>query len=222
MKYKAIIFDLDGTLLDTLQDIANAGNAVLIKNGFPTHPVDDYRRFVGSGIEILMKRALPRNNQNSETVIRLAEEFRKEYDQHWNVTTKPYPGISKMLDELQARHLKLAVLSNKPHDFTLRCVDAFFSNWAFDPIMGYNDSIPPKPDPTGAKQITDNWHLNHTQILFLGDSGIDMKTARAAGIVPVGALWGFRSGEELQQDGAMVLLKRPQDILTLLNSCTFL
>lgn len=217
MHFKAVIFDLDGTLLDTLQDIANAGNTVLANNGFPIHRTDDYRGFIGSGINKLISRALPRNNQNPETVVTLAEEFRVEYSHTWNVTTRVYPGVPEMLDGLQAQSIKLAVLSNKPHDFTQQCVDGLLNDWTFEAVMGYNDKIPPKPDPKGALQIAGKLNSPPSRILYLGDTDIDMKTAIAAGMFPLGALWGFRSKEELFENGAKALLQRPQDILSFFN-----
>lgn len=213
MHLKAVIFDLDGTLLDTLQDIANAANTVLANNGFPIHQIDDYRRFIGSGINKLISRALPRDKQNPETVVALAEEFRAEYGRHWNVTTRVYSGVPEMLDGLKVRRIRLAVLSNKPHDFTQQCVDSLLHGWTFKAVMGYNDKIPPKPDPNGAIQIASKLNLPPSRILVLGDSDIDMKTAIAAGMFPVGALWGFRSREELLENGAKAVLQRPQDIL---------
>ena len=213
MKFKAVIFDLDGTLLDTLQDIADAGNTVLANNGFPIHKTDSYRTFIGSGLNILMSRALSPEKRDPETAARLAEAFREEYARNWGVTTKPYPGVSEMLDGLQTRHIKLAVLSNKPDDFTKLCVKGLLPNWEFEAVMGYNDAIPPKPDPTGALQIAGQMNLTPSKILYLGDTDIDIRTAIAAGMSPVGALWGFRSREELMENGAKALLQRPQDIL---------
>ncbi len=213
MHFKAVIFDLDGTLLDTLQDIANAGNTVLANNGFPIHETDEYRTFIGSGLDKLISRALPHDKKNPETVVALVEEFRVEYGHKWNVTTRPYSGVPEMLDGLHARHVKLAVLSNKPHDFAQQCVGSLLNGWTFKAVMGYNDDIPPKPSPKGALQIADKLNLPSSQIVYLGDSDIDMKTAIAAGMFPIGALWGFRSKEELLENGAKAVLQRPQDIL---------
>jgi phosphoglycolate phosphatase len=213
MQYQGAIFDLDGTLLDTLQDIAHSGNAVLANNGFPTHEINQYRMFIGSGITVLMARALPEDQRDPETAAHLADEFQKEYGRNGNAYTKLYPGIAEMLSGLQAHHLKLAVLSNKPHEFTRQCVNEFLHHWTFEAVLGYNDIIPPKPDPTGALQIVGKWNLSPSRILYLGDSGIDMQTAKTARMFPIGALWGFRSKEELLENGAKALIQKPQDIL---------
>ncbi|MBN1847429.1 MAG: HAD family hydrolase [Deltaproteobacteria bacterium] len=213
MKFEAVIFDLDGTLLDTLRDIADAGNAVLAGNGFPTHDVDAYRGFIGSGVPTLMNRALPKEKRNLETATRLADEFREEYNRNWNVSTKPYPGVAEMLDQLQSLSIKRAVLSNKPHDFAKLCVNGLLSSWTFDAVMGYNDQTPPKPDPKGALRIAARLKLSPSRILYVGDSDIDMRTAITAEMYPIGVLWGFRSKEELLENGARALLEKPQDLL---------
>jgi phosphoglycolate phosphatase len=200
-----------------LQDIANAGNTVLANNGFPTHEIDQYRMFIGSGITVLMERALPKDQRDPETAAHLADEFQEEYGRNGNAYTKPYPGVADMLNALQARHMKLAVLSNKPHEFTQQCVNEFLSRWTFQVVLGNNDTLPPKPDPTGALQIAGKWNLSPSQILYLGDSDIDMRTAKAAGMFPVGALWGFRSKEELLENGAQALIQKPLDILAYIN-----
>src|SRR5512145_2696504 len=126
---KAVLFDLDGTLLDTLQDIADACNAALARNGFPAHPVDAYRYFVGDGVPALVSRVVPPDRQDAATLGKMASAYREEYQQRWNATTRPYAGVPELLDELTARGLVLAVLSNKPDDFTRRCVSEFLPRW---------------------------------------------------------------------------------------------
>jgi phosphoglycolate phosphatase len=143
----------------------------------------------------------------------LADEFQKEYGRNGNAYTRPYPGIADMLNELQVRHIRLAILSNKPHEFTQQCVKEFLYHWTFEVVLGYHDTIPPKPDPTGALRIADQCHLSPSRILYVGDSGIDMQTAKAVGMFPMGALWGFRSKEELLKNGAQALIQKPQDLL---------
>jgi len=215
MKNKAVLFDLDGTLLDTLEDIAYAANRVLASRGLPIRPMDVYRAAVGGGARQLMERVLPEINRDPKTIEECFAAFLKEYGEHWNVKTKPYPGVPEMLDALQARGLKMAVLSNKPADFTRKCVYEILSQWKFDPVIGAEDGIPNKPDPAGALDIAKRLGIPPEGFVYLGDSGVDMKTANAAGMFAVGALWGFRSREELQQEGAKVLLERPQDIINL-------
>lgn len=216
MSYQAVLFDLDGTLLDTLADLGNAMNRVLAARSLPIHPLEAYRYFVGDGARMLVTRTLPENLRDEANIEACLEDFRADYDQNWQVETKPYPGVTDMLDALTARGLKLTVLSNKPHDFTQRCVGALLPHWAFDPVFGLRETVPRKPDPTGAFEIAASLNIPPANFLYLGDTAIDMQTACAAGMFPVGALWGFRSAEELRGNGAEVLIKSPLELLKLL------
>jgi phosphoglycolate phosphatase len=216
MIYKAVLFDLDGTLLDTLKDIAHSVDKILERHHFPTHQLADYRSFISDGIVMLVTRSLPEDYRNESTIKACVEEFHKTYAQRWNRMTRPYGGIIETLEKLAARNLKLAVFSNKTHDFTIKCVEEFFPNIPFDFILGQSDDIPPKPDPTGAFHIADKLGLLSNQILFVGDSAVDMKTAVAAGMFPVGALWGFKTYEELKFSGAKALIEHPKEILYLM------
>ncbi len=218
MTYKAVIFDLDGTLLDTLEDLGNAVNRVLETNGFPTHEMDAYRYYVGDGEIMLITRALPEENRSDKDIRTCLKEYRQDYGQNWNVNTKPYDGVAEMLDALVMHGFKLAILSNKPHEFTKLCVSGLLANWTFDVVLGQQEPIPRKPDPAGALKIAEGLKIPPSGFLYLGDTAIDMKTAIAAGMFPVGVLWGFRPAEELQKSGAQVLLKRPMDIMNLLNT----
>jgi phosphoglycolate phosphatase len=215
MKYKAILFDLDGTLLDTLKDIGNAANQVLSKRQFPVHPIDSYRNFVGDGVNTLFTRALPEDKISDSLIQACMKEFEQEYSKTWNNETSLYPGISDMLDYIRARGLKMSILSNKPHEFTRYCVEAFFSEWEFDLVQGIHASIPHKPDPTGALAIARRLGIAPASFLYLGDTGTDMQTARAAGMFPIGALWGFRSSEELIENGAKVVVSDPSEVARL-------
>lgn len=217
MHFKAILFDLDGTLLNTLEDLSVAANNVMKKNGFPAHTIDGYRFFVGDGIATLMKRALP-EDKRSEDVIRLCiKAYREEYSRNWKVKTRPYDGITEMLDALTSRHLKMAVLSNKPDEFTKQCVNEFFPRWTFGVVLGQRSSLPIKPDPSGAIEIARCLNVSPADFIYLGDTAIDMKTATASGMFPAGAMWGFRSEQELLENGARVLLKKPQEVVGLLD-----
>ncbi len=216
MHFKAILFDLDGTLLDTLEDLGYATNCVLERNGFPTHDIDAYRYMVGEGAVELMRRAIPVDSRNDVTILDCVQSFREEYGRNWNVKTRPYEGVPEMLDAVSAHGLKMAVLSNKPEDFTKRCVAEYLPDWTFDMVLGQNNSVPLKPDPSGAKKIAECLNTIPASFIYLGDTAIDMKTAVAAGMFPVGALWGFRTGKELCENGAQVLIKKPQEILNLL------
>lgn len=214
--YQAIIFDLDGTLLNTLDDLADAMNRTLLQAGFPTHPADAYRYFVGNGAKMLVTRALPETERDAETIVHWLRVFRADYQAHWKVKTRPYPGISDMLDALNARGLPLAVLSNKPEADAQRCVRELLPHWRFTMVVGQRDHVPHKPDPTGALEIAQTLHIAPADILYLGDSSVDMDTAVAAGMFPVGVLWGFRTREELVQHGARALLAQPIEVLDLL------
>jgi phosphoglycolate phosphatase len=215
--YQAVIFDLDGTLLDTLEDLGDAVNRVLSARGLPVHPMDAYRFFVGDGVAMLITRALPADKRDAETVRSCLEAFRADYDRHWNVKTRPYDGVAALLDALTARGLKLAILSNKPHAFARRCVREFLPNWSFAAVFGQRDGVPLKPDPAGALAIAHALGIPPAACLYLGDTAVDIKTAIAAGMTPVGVLWGFRPAEELRASGAQVLIEQPSEVLGLLG-----
>jgi phosphoglycolate phosphatase len=217
MPFRATIFDLDGTLLDTLDDIANAANRVLAARGFPTHPNPSYRTFIGEGVVKLMGRALPERHQDEATVQACVSAYVQEYERTWNALTKPYAGVPEMLDALAVRGMKLAVLSNKPDHFTQRCVDELLVKWAFDVVLGASDKYPRKPDPTSAIDIARRLGVPPAECLYVGDSGIDMQTARAAQMCAVGALWGFREQEELLKAGAQLLINKPSEVLESLD-----
>jgi phosphoglycolate phosphatase len=216
MSYNAVLFDLDGTLLDTLEDLGNSMNRVLITQGFPTHPLDAYRYFVGDGITMLVTRTLPEEQRHEAVIQRCMALFREDYGQNWKVKTRPYDGVPEMLDALEARGLKLTILSNKPHEFTKQCVAELLPSWHFDIVLGQRDAVPRKPDPAGAIEIAEVLNIVPSEFLYLGDTANDMQTAVAARMFPVGVLWGFRTRQELLENGAQVLLDQPLDILTIL------
>jgi phosphoglycolate phosphatase len=217
MHFEAVVFDLDGTLLDTLEDIANSANNVLAKHGYPTHPVDDYRDFVGAGVTMLITRLLPDEERDDDIIRKCVKAFLAQYSRNWNVKTKPYGGVEDTLNALVARHMKLAVLSNKPEEFTQQCVAEFLPYGAFEMVVGHRNRIPPKPHPAGALHIAECLKVPPGHIAYVGDSAIDMETAIAAGMLPVGALWGFGSLKQLQHSGAKSLIERPEEILDLLS-----
>ena len=215
MKFKAIIFDLDGTLLNTLTDISNSVNRVLSKHFFPIHSTDAYRYFIGDGGMTLIERALPQNQRNPKTIQICHTEFTHDYGQNWHNESAAYDGISEMLDALCARNIRFSILSNKPHDFTLKCVEAYLGQWPFEIVFGHQKKIPKKPDPAGALLISQKMGISPSEFLYLGDSSVDMKTACAAGMFPVAALWGFRTKKELIKAGANAILNHPMEILSL-------
>ncbi len=215
MKFEAVIFDLDGTLLDTLEDIANSANSMLKGYGFAAHAVNEYRYLVGDGINTLVSRVLPAEKRNDDTIAECVKVFRDNYSRSWKTNTKMYEGIPELLDALAEKHVKMAILSNKSDDFTRLCVHELLSNWSFEMILGQRDGIPLKPDPRGAQEIAENFGISPERFLYLGDTGIDMKTAVNAKMFPVGALWGFRPADELLKHGAKALIERPMELLTL-------
>ncbi|WP_319407724.1 HAD family hydrolase [uncultured Desulfosarcina sp.] len=215
--FQAIIFDLDGTLLDTLADIGDSVNCMLAEYGFPGHTPDDYTRFIGNGIKMLVIRALPVEGCSGELVDACVRRAREIYWENWNNKTRLYEGIIELLDGLKTMGLPLAVLSNKPHDFTVRYVDAYFDKLTFKVVMGQNDHFPVKPDPASALDIARQIGLAPQTFLFVGDSAVDMKTATAAGMHAVGVAWGFRGPKELLENGCQTLVTHPLEILSLLQ-----
>jgi len=217
MPHKAVLFDLDGTLLDTLSDIGAAVNRVLAGKGFPAHELDVYRYFVGDGSAMLINRALPKEKRTDDVIRTCLAAYLEDYGRNWNVMTKPYEGIPEMLDALNDRGLKMAILSNKNHELTKRCTKELLSNWNFEVVIGQRNGVPPKPDPAGALEVAKRLNLPPVDFLYMGDSGVDMKTAVASGMFPVGVLWGFRSMGELRDNGSLALINRPSEILGLLD-----
>ena len=215
MSYQAVIFDLDGTLLDTLEDIADSVNRVLRATGFPSHEIDAYRFFVGDGSRMLVKRALPENERSDESVEHFQNAFKKDYANAWDTKTKPYNGISELLDGIVEKGVRMAVCSNKPHAFTTLCVEKLLDRWCFDQVMGQSSRYKIKPAPDSALAIAHDMGVPPSEILFIGDSGVDMQTAVAAGMLPVGASWGFRPAKELMENGCQFLARRPLDVMQL-------
>ena len=215
-KFSAVVFDLDGTLLDTLEDLGDAVNRVLINHGFPAHPMDAYRYFVGDGSAVLIERALPESARGTDVYRECLAAFMADYDRSWKIKTRLYDGISEMLDSLTALGIDIAILSNKSHGFTVKCVQDLLSNWRFRAVFGLREDVPRKPDPAGALEISRLLGQVPGHMLYLGDTAIDMRTAVSAGMFPVGALWGFRTREELLENGAKALVQHPGELLNLI------
>jgi phosphoglycolate phosphatase len=213
---KAVIFDLDGTLLYSLEDLADSVNAVLNKNALPEHPLDDYRTFVGDGMKTLVARAAPTVLLDEAFHSEIVAAVRDEYALRWKAKSRPYPGIPELLDACGERGIARAVLSNKPHEFTQRIMDEIFADWSFEVVAGAKPGVPLKPDPTAALKIAEELDLKPAEVLFLGDSDVDINTAKAAGMLAVGALWGYRGKEELEAAGAKALVKDALEILDLI------
>lgn len=215
---KAVLFDLDGTLLDTIDDLAESMNHVLASLGFPGHSVSAYKLFVGDGVEILAQRALPQAARDEKTLQACVAAMGREYGARWDAKTRPYDGIPELLEQLTARGLRLAVLSNKVEETTQVVIRRFFKPGTFDYVAGARPGIPKKPDPGGAIEIARRMGLPASDFLYVGDTSTDMRTALGAGMFAVGALWGFRERPELEQSGAQAMIARPSGLLDLLNS----
>lgn len=214
---KLVIFDLDGTLLNTIDDLANSCNYILNKNELPVHPLDSYRFFVGNGISKLIERSLPQEKRSAEFVDQLRQEFIDYYSLHSEDKTAPYAGIVNMLEELQSKGVKLAVASNKFMSGTQALVKKYFGNIEFVSVFGQREGIPTKPDPRIVFDIiAESGIANKEEILYIGDTGIDMQTCTNANIKGVGVLWGFRSKEELEENGATYFAEEPTDILDII------
>lgn len=212
---KAVLFDLDGTLLDTLEDLATSGNEVLAARGLPPHPLDAYRTFIGNGMVNLARDVFPpeMRPETDEQIATVLDEYRAAYSRNWTKTTVPFPGIAAVLDRLVADRIPIGVVSNKAHDFTLQCVETFLGDWKWDVVIGARDGHPRKPDPSGALEAAAALGVAPEECLFVGDSDVDMMTAKGAGMVAVGVNWGFRPAEELAASGAEVILGEPGELL---------
>lgn len=216
MRFAGVIFDLDGTLLDTLEDIGYSMNCVLLKNGFPAHDMESYKIFVGDGSETLVKRSIPEDRRSMEEVRRYLVEFKKEYDKNWKRTTMPYNGVSEVLAELKSRGIKMSIVSNKPQEFTEISVSHFLEETFFERIVGHSLEMPLKPDPFSALEVAKAMNLSVEKIVFVGDTNVDMRTAVNAGMYGAGVLWGFRTGEELIKSGAKTLISKPDELIKLI------
>lgn len=213
MSKKLVIFDLDGTLLDTIEDLANATNHALQQHGFTVHPVETYRFFVGNGANKLIERALPEDKRNPEMVALLKKDFVSYYFANAEACTKPYPGISDLVKKLHAEGYQLAVASNKIHEATVSLVKRFFPEITFSIILGQRDGVPVKPNPQILDEIVDFCGVNKSETIYMGDSGVDASTALAASIDFIGVLWGFRPQAELEQAGATNFIAKPDEAL---------
>jgi len=213
--YEAVVFDLDGTLIDSLHDIADSMNRVLTANGFPIHPYESYRTFVGKGLLNLVEMALPNFVTDEVTVRNVHGELISDYKHHFVEKTILYPGIATLLDTLSEKNIGMAILSNKADIITQRIAGELLRSWPFALIIGTGDAIPRKPDPTGAFLCASSLNVKPSNIVYVGDSGIDMQTAVRTGMLPVGVTWGFRSREELESNGAAIIIDHPSELLTL-------
>lgn len=214
--FRALIFDLDGTLVDTIGDIAASMNISLAAHGFPTLESEAYRGIVGWGMKALARSALPPYARDEATVELCYAEALAAYLKNPTALSVPYPGIREMLAELARRDLPCAVLSNKADPVVRLVVETLLPDSGFRLLHGERPGVPHKPDPTSALGLAAALGARPSEVLYLGDSGVDMKTAKAAGFFAVGAAWGFRDRAELLRDGADVIIDRPLDLIALL------
>jgi phosphoglycolate phosphatase len=216
MKFKAVIFDLDGTLVNSLEDIADAMNIVLQANNYPTHNYETYNYFIGSGIRNLVAKALPTEHNEESEIARCFDAMMVVYRDNCILKTKPYDDIIALLDTLVSRKLKLSILSNKSDEFTKIMVHAIFPDY-FEPVIGLTTEEHKKPNPFTVLQISKDLGVTPQEIIFVGDSDVDMQTATNAAMYPVGVSWGYRPKETLIAEGAKYILNHPLDLITLLE-----
>lgn len=212
MKFKGVIFDLDGTLVNSLHDIADSMNIVLNNYNYPTHSYEEYQNFIGSGIRSLVSKSLPLIHTNKKQIDSCFNSMIEVYRDNCTHKTKPYDGIIELLDNLNSRGIKLSVLSNKADEFTKKITHALLPNY-FHPIIGLTIEAHKKPNPFGAVEISKTLGIKPEEIIYIGDTGIDMQTANNANMFAVGVLWGFRPKEELISNGAKYFLSNPLDLI---------
>jgi phosphoglycolate phosphatase len=217
MDYKAIIFDLDGTLLDTITDIANAMNRVLDKQGYSGFSVEMYKKFVGNGIGNFVRQALPAGEFNSTRFGEILDDFRTAYVECWEENTRPFPGVMDLLADLVEKGLALSILSNKTNTITRAMVTSLLPGIPFTSVLGERAGVPRKPDPAVAREQAALMGVHPGDVMLVGDSEVDMKTAGAAGMFAVGVSWGFRNEYELRSEGAAAILENPADLLQLFD-----
>jgi phosphoglycolate phosphatase len=213
VNFRAAIFDLDGTLLNTLEDLADSMNRILERNRLPKHELAAYKYFVGDGIDVLVQRALPFQVASEHELQRFVQEMKSEYARRWLCKTRPYPGIPELLGAFEAAGVVMAVLSNKPDDASQTIVRALLPEVVFRMVLGATPQRPKKPNPSAALEIAARLDIPPQDFLFVGDTPIDMQTACAAGMFPLGVLWGFRSAEELTAAGAKMLVAEAQNLI---------
>lgn len=207
----AVIFDMDGTLVDSLADIGGAMNHVLAAEGHPTHPIAGYRTLVGEGAKQLVARALP-PGASDEEIDRVLTLYRARYQANLVVATRPYDGVVELLGALARRGVRLGVVTNKPHGAALQIVEQVFGAGVFADVVGHQPDVPLKPDPTALVAMASRFGLPMERVAFVGDTDVDMQTATRAGAQAIGVTWGFRDRDELVAHGATVIVDAPADI----------
>ncbi|MBB6716139.1 HAD family hydrolase [Clostridium gasigenes] len=213
--YKAIIFDLDGTLLDTLEDLANACNYALKECGLSTYEVNKYKKFVGDGRYKLIERIIPKGDYTGDLFNKVLKLYDDYYLEHMVDETKPYEGICELLDELRRLGIKLAVVSNKPHEFTTEMVKNYFNN-KIDMVFGQRKNYQVKPNPETIFEVMNEFELEKEECVYVGDSNVDMQTAKNAEVKSIGVSWGFRGRKELEESGANIVVDTVEELRSVL------
>lgn len=216
MSNKLVIFDLDGTLLNTIGDLAHCCNHMLSQRGLKTHSYDEYCSFVGNGITRLVERALPEQLRTAESIASARRDFVEYYYNNIDTHTVAYEGIESVVRRLSEAGVTLAVASNKFHNGTVRLIERFFGDYHWSAIYGNRDGFPLKPDPAIVELIVEQCNATKENTFMVGDSGVDMITANGAGIHSVGVTWGFRAREELVENSAEYIAETPEDLLKIL------
>lgn len=212
---KAFIFDLDGTLIDSLADIAEAVNRALDEHGFPRQPLELFPRFIGEGVHTLVERAVPAEVLPTIDIPAMAADYQRNYQNTWRDKTRPYEGMPEVIRALRAAGMMTAVLSNKPDPFTKLCCEHFYPPGSFDAVRGAREGVPRKPHPQVGHELAAELRVPIGECVYVGDSGLDMEFAVNSGMFPVGVLWGFRGEEELRANGAGRIISQPADLLEL-------
>ena len=213
---KAVLFDLDGTLADSLIDLADGVNRAIAQKGFPTHPVDAFKYFVGDGIPKMIERALPPEHRDTVTINEIKDIFMPYYAIHYADNTYAYNGMRELVNTLKSQGLIVAVVTNKAQAMANEVVKSLYGD-VFDLIFGKRDGIPAKPDPTAALMAMKELGVTPCECVFIGDSGMDVATAVNSGAVPVGELWGFRKEDELRENGARYIISKPAELLDIIE-----
>lgn len=213
---KAVLFDLDGTLVNSLSDLAAATNKALFKNGFAQHGVEEFNYFVGDGIPKMIARSLPENCRDNETAKRVKADFFDYYSKHYADTTTVYDGMPELVSELKKRGIAVAVLSNKAQTMADAVVKKLYGD-IFDIVRGMRDGVPGKPDPSAALAVMSELNVKPTECAIVGDSGMDVAAAVNCGALPIGVLWGFRTEDELKSNGAEFIIDTPKQLLEIVG-----
>jgi len=215
MTIKAVLFDLDGTLLNSLDDLADSANEALRQMGYPTHATEKYNYFVGGGVVNLMKSALAEEQYTEKELTKAVQLKKAHYTNNWANKSTLYKGVPLLLDAIEKSPLKMGVLSNKPQEFTAQIIGKLFKNWHFDHVSGAKEGIPIKPAPDAALAICKEWGFHPSEIAYIGDTRTDMETAVNTGMLAIGVTWGFRPESELLEFGAEHICHSPDEILEL-------